>query len=534
MKLSRAVFVAVLFAVAWCSVAFSELPLDLIAVFHSDSVGAALWKNAHSPGDLDGDGFSEVFAKEVSGELRTLVFSGEQNPDTLPVMTIARTWKCTWLDDINNDAVRDLAIWKPVDGSLETLELWFGSDNFLSKTEADLTFHHVRGAVEGFGMTVYAGDIDGDSQNDLIVSTINGVHPLEGRFYIYYGGSKLDTAYDAIINIYDRGEGYNDFFIGSAVGDIDGDGLVDFAYCGNKSYDTNYVAVIFGSIPLDTLPDVMIWSPWGDYGNFGHTIEPLGDINKDGYDDFAVGGTNNWPCIFLGGDPFDPTPIILGDTTNKDFRGNNIANIGDINHDGWDDIAVANIAWAYEEGIVHIYFGNLTIDTEADLVLRGTETEPSSGMQFGYSVGPAGDFNGDGVDDVVISSREKYLQSGDRGNVYVYAGDSSFSTPASEIQEAELPERHSILKQNYPNPFNSDTQIEYTLWGHAKREVEIAVYNILGQRIALLRNCTETGGNQSVTWDGTDDLGSSVPSGIYFYVLKSDDQTQTRKMLFLK
>ncbi|GAB4322459.1 MAG: hypothetical protein Kow0074_14010 [Candidatus Zixiibacteriota bacterium] len=88
------------------------------------------------------------------------------------------------------------------------------------------------------------------------------------------------------------------------------------------------------------------------------------------------------------------------------------------------------------------------------------------------------------------------------------------------------------LAQNFPNPFNPTTLIHYSL--HRTADVNIAVYNILGQHVATLENGTQEPGVYETRWNGTDHAGRAVPSGVYFYRLKANGQVDTRKMLLLK
>jgi hypothetical protein len=88
------------------------------------------------------------------------------------------------------------------------------------------------------------------------------------------------------------------------------------------------------------------------------------------------------------------------------------------------------------------------------------------------------------------------------------------------------------LDQNYPNPFNPSTRIDFSI---AQDDfVSIGIYNLKGQRVKSLVKGSLKAGTHSVTWNGTDDKGSKVSSGIYFYRLESSKYTQTRKMLLKK
>ncbi len=89
-----------------------------------------------------------------------------------------------------------------------------------------------------------------------------------------------------------------------------------------------------------------------------------------------------------------------------------------------------------------------------------------------------------------------------------------------------------ILYQNYPNPFNSDTKIRYQLAAAVK--VRLSVYNLVGQKIRTLVNSKQQAGNYSITWDGRDDAGNPVASGLYFYRFESEKLVKTSKMLLLR
>jgi flagellar hook assembly protein FlgD len=88
------------------------------------------------------------------------------------------------------------------------------------------------------------------------------------------------------------------------------------------------------------------------------------------------------------------------------------------------------------------------------------------------------------------------------------------------------------LKQNYPNPFNPTTTIEFSL--EKAMHIELTVYNVIGQKVRTLANQYLSIGNHVLEWDGTDEEGRTVSSGIYFYRLTTDDYARTRKMVLTK
>lgn len=99
-------------------------------------------------------------------------------------------------------------------------------------------------------------------------------------------------------------------------------------------------------------------------------------------------------------------------------------------------------------------------------------------------------------------------------------------SPATTLPES------CVLKQNYPNPFNPATRIEFDL-PQAGR-VELAVYNILGEKIRILIDEILPAGSHCVEWDSRDDSGQVVASGIYFYRLSAEADVLSRKMMLVK
>ena len=95
----------------------------------------------------------------------------------------------------------------------------------------------------------------------------------------------------------------------------------------------------------------------------------------------------------------------------------------------------------------------------------------------------------------------------------------------------ELPTGWS-LAQNYPNPFNPSTNIAFSLANAT--EVHLTVTNLLGQTVRTLAVGSMPSGEHVVTWDGCDDAGKTVSTGVYFYRLETADFTQTRKMMLVK
>jgi flagellar hook assembly protein FlgD len=101
-----------------------------------------------------------------------------------------------------------------------------------------------------------------------------------------------------------------------------------------------------------------------------------------------------------------------------------------------------------------------------------------------------------------------------------------------EDQDVSLPTSFT-LAQNFPNPFNPTTTIYYSLLEPS--EVELVVYNVLGEKVRTLVTGSQSAGEFAVVWDSRDQNGQSVASGIYLYRLTVNGaQSITRKMVLMK
>ena len=98
------------------------------------------------------------------------------------------------------------------------------------------------------------------------------------------------------------------------------------------------------------------------------------------------------------------------------------------------------------------------------------------------------------------------------------------STPA-------LPEDFALIGA-YPNPFNPQTHISYHI--PVATQVEIKVFNTLGQEVVTLVDESQMPGFYTVTWDGKDVFGNEVSSGVYIYQIRTRDFVQVKKMILLR
>jgi len=114
---------------------------------------------------------------------------------------------------------------------------------------------------------------------------------------------------------------------------------------------------------------------------------------------------------------------------------------------------------------------------------------------------------------------------------FAWAKDSSDPNEVDEEIGILMPDQYK-LSQNCPNPFNPGTIIEFDLPRQSR--IALMVYNILGQQVDMLVNDEFPAGSHSVYWDGTDCLGSEMPTGIYIYRLIAGNFTDAKKMLLMR
>ena len=380
------------------------------------------------------------------------------------------------------------------------------------------------------GYSILGNDLNSDGIEEIISTESQQQSILFHNITIPF-----DTIPDFILKPPNLIPGFDYSIFGDNIiaGDFNGDGKRDIAT--NLRYQeldslNGQIYLYWGGASFDTIPDMIITRPGSyEFGfeGFGKTLENLGDVNADSFDDFiassGLGINDTVHFLYFGGPDIDTIPdIIIADYTNV------IRAAGDINNDGFNDF-LTSYPFPFQGGKVNLHLGGPLVDSIPDLTIYESDI-PRIQWFFGREVSGVGDVNGDGIDDFAFSA-EIFDTTYRQGVVYIFAGWDSTSTDVEYNFESTLPENFA-LSQNYPNPFNPTTSIEFEI--PHREHVTLSIYNSLGQKVRTLLDKELSVGSYSIVWDGKSMDGILVSSGIYLYRIEAGDFVETKKMMLLK
>jgi hypothetical protein len=208
---------------------------------------------------------------------------------------------------------------------------------------------------------------------------------------------------------------------------------------------------------LATLPAgavVLQGDPLQSLGHFGDAASELEDLNGDGRWEFLIGaplvdltGTNDGRvCLWYGGTAMTAAAnLVLSGNLNEQF-GFAVARVGDVNDDGWPDFAVGAPRYSQsgtDRGRIYLFFGGPGLDATADVILECPDA--TDGPQFGFSVSAAGDVNGDGRDDLIVGAPYDDTAGLDAGSAYVFYGSSNLT----QLAAADLALRGALAYDHF-------------------------------------------------------------------------------------
>mgnify|MGYP006287539275 CR=1 FL=1 len=524
-------------------------------------------------GDVNNDGYDDVIIGASyydTNRGRAYIYYGGAIMDNIADVTLTEgtdgQFGCSVSSagDINNDGYDDVVVGAWLDNCVY---FYYGSSSMDNSYDRMLM-----GESEGriFGCSVScAGDVNNDGYDDVIIGDEyydTASYSYVGRAYIYYGPNLRSYA-----NVILDGENVGNFiYFGCSVsdaGDVNNDGYDD-VIVGSRGYDSyrGRAYIYLGGIDMDNTADVTV-SGEVTINEFGRSVSTTGDVNNDGYDDVIIGAYryNSYAgraYIYYGGSSMDnSSDVIIDGEFEGDYLGYCVSGGGDFNNDNFDDVLVG----AYEypvNGKVYFYSENnpvavkissFTATVEGDSVVLNWHAD-SEINHAGYNiwrcmsdtdhfikVNPhlifASGSNPAGVD-------YEFIDYPHNPAIYYYKledisldGVSHFSDPVkvnlstAVAENSKTPHKYK-LHQNHPNPFNPKTMIRYELPAPAK--VILTILDMRGRIVNCLVNQNQSAGLHHIAWDGTDDLGLQMPSGLYFYRIKAGDICSTRKMTLLR
>lgn len=535
-KVSK-VFISILFSLLFLT-GFAQETHNLEIIWQKASPESVFYfGRCIASGDVNGDSFSDIMIvgdsviespPQSDSCYRGVcwVYFGGANIDTIPDIRLSNPQKFIFYYlhscDINGDGFDDIIL-----GACDNAGAFGEVFIFLGGSPVDtICDYRIRGlhSGSGFGGAIGSGDVNGDGYDDLIIGAC-GAAPMPGGYmmgqvYIYYGGPYFDTIPDVILN----GGHENDHeAFGSSVsasGDVNDDGFSDIIVGAmNFNWSRGRIYIYFGGNPTDTLYDVAISGlrSWQQLGFTG--VDFLINPTKDNAIIGGYGLRKQEVCVLFGGSEMDSIPDVLLTTEgDSSYLSSEAVNAGFTRCNEASD-ALAGAPTEYNrKGTAYLWLGGEHLDSLPDAWIRGVQYEDG----IGWFVATAGDVNGDGKDEVMISN---YAVSETPERVWVckYTGQG--------IEEHGTQNASRFTPEIYPNPAKSVIRVRCSL-----PVKDIKIYDITGKIIKTfdVRQMLESG-QYEIKWGLRDDYQKKVATGIYFIEIKTESkESEIKKITVVK
>lgn len=298
----------------------------------------------------------------------------------------------------------------------------------------------------------------------------------------------------------------------------------------------------FGRVGYATSPDGITWTKFAS--NPVMDIGPLGAFDQtSAIPNSVIFDGTDYHMWYFGHNL--NTGFRIGYATSTDgiswekFASNPILELGAPG--SWDSNLNAQHSVLFDGTTFHMWFegsdGTFRIGYATSSNGTSWTKHPSNPVM---DVGPAGSWDDDEVSQPsVIFDGELYhmwFTGGDGENLAIgYATAPNDMPTAISIEERNMVPTKFSLAQNYPNPFNPSTTISYTIPQLKDNpHVTLEIYNQLGQKVQTLVSERQSAGAYSIKWDGQNDSGLRISSGVYLYRLRAGDLVDAKKLLILQ
>ncbi len=421
-----------------------------------DQVGCEFGDSVTTAGDVNADGYSDVLVSApfhdgaFVDEGRVYLFlGGPAGLATTPAWThdggqagahFGVAVNCA--GDVNADGYDDVIVGANRYDAGQTDEgrayVFLGGASGLANAPVWVTEANQAGAYYGHAVAG-VGDVNGDGFDDVMVGADwfdNGLTD-EGRAYLFYGSAAGVSTTPAWTVDGDNTDAYLGAPV-AAAGDVNGDGYADIAvgafdFSIPQSQGEGRAYVYLGGPSGPAVAPVFTVEGVYPQAGMGTSMGTAGDVNGDGYADLIVGasryadgngGNAGKAALYLGSAAGpDTTADWVKTSSNVDARlGGMVSTAGDVNGDGYADVLVA--AWNdrapyYDEGVAWLYLGSAAgLDTSAAWTASGDTIN----VHYGWSLDTAGDVNGDGYSDFIVSSPLHSNGLYKQGRAYLYLG----------------------------------------------------------------------------------------------------------------